>query len=133
MPFMLHGRALDQPHKDLVDIDRVVLQLIPSVEGSIIDFENGHVMPIYPNSNIVDKHETGARLYFATLCMQEGLILPDVGAWLDENIHVGVRVYADGKRRLLTAQQESVSRFDKRKPRYVYDGVSRYHLEWLEL
>ncbi len=124
MPFLYHKTEIKGATRDFETLNEIITQeIVPAVNWKpwLVILPNG-CPSLYLN-------ETGSVLshnpkeYFALACMRKGLHLADVGLWLDVVLDRHEHVYAEN---------ESILRFDRRKPIYFFGGTGRRNLIRLE-
>ena len=126
---------IDMPQRDFEEIDLDVVtgvfpNLIPELSAVHVDYytilPNGRPSLFLSDAGLTNTKDP--RKYFALSCLDNNISWSEIEMWLDICIREHTRKHADEKTRIITADQESSLRFDRRKPIYTFDGIYRMFL-----
>lgn len=127
MPFHLYGRGLaNAPDACFSEVDqRIIQDVLPNLNWQE-EPKNWKRIVIAPNSKVI-KDNRSSHYYFLTTCKSTGLLICDIGLWLDRCLSEQFVVHADTIRRRWHTNKESLPRFNQCKHIYFFGGTaSRY-------
>ncbi len=133
MPFHLYNHELaNAPDEYFNEIDqRISRDVLPKLNWQE-EPKNWKRIVIAPNCKGVKNNESPDS-YLVTICKKSGLLLCDVGLWLDHCLTKQVVVHADAVRRRWHNDKENLPRFNQSRHIYFFNGTAsryiRYHEE----
>ena len=132
MPFYLHRRELaNAPGPLFNEIDeRMTHQVFPLLKW-IPEPKVWQRIVIAPNAKFSERHDR--RAYLVTASKDAGLLMCEIGLWLDRCFSSETIAHADGRTRNWHTESESLLRFDQRMHIYFHNHTPSRYLCYREI